>query len=238
MKGMIELNQYPPHWGLLNASPFCMKLEVYLKLAKVPYKVHIVNIPDKSPSGKLPFIKDGNKVITDTTVIIDYLKTTYGNPLDQPLNTSQQARALVLQRLVEEHLYFAIVYSRWIDDTQWPKTNAQFFGAMPKILQIIIPKVVRKKVRKQLWYQGIGRLTPERIYEAGKKDLAAIAELLADQRFFLGDAVTSIDATLYSFLATILYTPINSPLQDYIKQSPTLANYCERIKQMLEQGAA
>ncbi|MES2217498.1 MAG: glutathione S-transferase family protein [Pseudomonadota bacterium] len=230
---MIELYQYPPHWGLLNASPFCMKLEVYLKLARIPYQTHLINIPKKSPSHKLPFIKDGNKTICDTSVIIDYLKATYGNPLDQQLSQVQQARAVMAQRLLEDHLYFAIVYSRWIDEDNWKKTSAEFFQSLPKILQIIVPGVIQKKVKKQLWQQGTGRLSKENIYAAGQKDLAAVAELLGNQPFFLGDSITSIDATIYTFLSCILYPPINSPLQAYIKQTPSLIAYCDRITKML-----
>jgi len=33
---MIKLYQFPTAWGLPNPSPFCMKLEVYMRLAEIP----------------------------------------------------------------------------------------------------------------------------------------------------------------------------------------------------------
>ena len=34
---MIKLYQFPPAFGLPNASPFCMKLETYLRMAGLPF---------------------------------------------------------------------------------------------------------------------------------------------------------------------------------------------------------
>ena len=33
---MIKLFQFPPAFGLPNASPFCMKLETWLRMAGLP----------------------------------------------------------------------------------------------------------------------------------------------------------------------------------------------------------
>ena len=61
--------QFRPVWGLPNASPFCMKLETYLRMAALPY--HVAKNADvrKAPKKKLPFIDDGGKVIADSGFI-------------------------------------------------------------------------------------------------------------------------------------------------------------------------
>jgi glutathione S-transferase len=230
---MIDLYVFKPYWGMLNVSPFCLKLMAYLKLAKIPYNTHYTNNIRRSPSQKLPFIKDGTKVLTDTAVIIEYLKTTTGISLDQQLTPLQLGQSLAVQRLVEEHLYFAVVYSRWLDPKGWPITSKAFFGELPKILQMIVPGIVRKQVKKQLWFQGTGRLSEANIYSAGNKDLAALAELLGSNQYFFGDAPSSIDATIYSILACILQPPIPSPLQTFAKENTTLVNYVKRIQPLL-----
>jgi hypothetical protein len=33
---MITLYQFPPAWGVLNPSPFCMKVEMYLRMVELP----------------------------------------------------------------------------------------------------------------------------------------------------------------------------------------------------------
>jgi glutathione S-transferase len=234
---MIQVYQFQPFWGILNASPFCMKLEVYLQLANIPYQLHIINNPAKSPSGKLPFIKDGDKTITDTSVIIEYLKQTYGDELDQNLTAMQKAEAVAVQRMLEEHLYHALIYSRWVDDAGWVKVCPDFFGKLPKLAQLIVPGIVRRQTKKALWSQGLGRLSPTEIYAAGKKDIVALADFLYSQPYLLGDDVTSIDATVYAFVVNLLYTPIDSPLHECARQRPELTTYCERMKKRLYTNA-
>ena len=55
----IKLFQFPRMFGIPNVSPFCCKLETWLRIAKVPYEVVDTPDPRKGPKGKLPFIEDG-----------------------------------------------------------------------------------------------------------------------------------------------------------------------------------
>ena len=71
---MITLYQFSPVWGLPNTSPFCLKVETYLRMTEVPYEIKFVMDPRKSPKGKLPVIKMNGETIPDSELIIDYLK--------------------------------------------------------------------------------------------------------------------------------------------------------------------
>ncbi|MGH8581432.1 MAG: Tom37 metaxin N-terminal-like domain-containing protein, partial [Gammaproteobacteria bacterium] len=116
---MIRLHQFKRQWGIANPSPFCMKVETYLRMTGLPYEVIEEASPLNAPKKKLPYIDDGEKVIPDSGFIIDYLKASYGNPLDGGLSRAQQADAHLLRRLCEESLLWPVVYSRWIDDRGW-----------------------------------------------------------------------------------------------------------------------
>ena len=103
---MITLYQFEPAFGLPNASPFCMKLETWLRMAQLPYEAPTMRMTDmrKAPKGKMPYIVDQGRVVSDSTFIIDYLKATYGDKLDNWLSPEQRAVALAFQRLLEENL--------------------------------------------------------------------------------------------------------------------------------------
>ena len=86
---MILLHQFPRAWGTPNPSQFCVKIETYLRLAKLPYRSEAA-VPFQAPLGKLPFIVDDGKKICDSRLIVEYLKTTYGDPLDNWLSPEQK----------------------------------------------------------------------------------------------------------------------------------------------------
>ncbi|MFZ2314702.1 MAG: glutathione S-transferase family protein [Gammaproteobacteria bacterium] len=206
-----------------------MKLETYLRMTNQPFE--IVKIVDvrKTPKGKLPYIQDNDKIISDTSFIIDYLKKTYGDNLDNQLTDQQKAEALSIQRLVEEHLYWVMVYSRWIDNRNWPTLKKTFFGKMPPVLKSIIPYLVRKKVKRVLAAQGIGRHSEADIYALGIQDINALSVLLNNQPFFLGNQPTSLDASTFAFLLSILKAPIESPLKAHLEARQNLVAYCGRM---------
>ena len=229
---MIKLYQFPPAFGLPNASPFCMKVETYLRMASLPYECPHGADFRKSPKGKLPYIvdSDGGKVVADSTFVIDYLKATYGDKLDARLTNAQRALGLMIQRTFEESLYWPVVHSRWIDDIGFAKVNEAVFGRMKFPLRQIIPIFGRRGLRKQLHAQGTGRHSRDEIYAIGCRDVSALAEILADQAFFLGDEPTSIDATGYAFLANLLWVPIDLPIRAHAQKFANLEAYCQRMK--------
>jgi len=83
---MIKLYQFKPAWGLPNPSPFCMKVETYLRMAGLSYEVIHGAVPFKAPKKKLPYIEDGTQVVADSGFIFKYLKQTYGDELDENLS--------------------------------------------------------------------------------------------------------------------------------------------------------
>src|SRR5258708_2484691 len=98
---MITLHQFESNWGLPNFSPFCMKVETYLRMAELPFEIKIGDVR-KAPKGKLPFIEDDGKVVADSEHILDHLKQKYGDKLDEKLDNVERALAHVIRRTFEE----------------------------------------------------------------------------------------------------------------------------------------
>ncbi len=227
---MIKLYQFAPAFGLPNASPFCMKVETYLRMAQLPYECPRGASLRKAPKGKMPYIEDGDQRIADSGFIVAYLKQTYGDKLDAHLGARERAVALSVQRLFEEHLYWAAVYSRWVDDAGFKVSSQIFFAKMPPLLKQVVPHLARRGMRQQMHGHGMGRHSRDEIYAMGSRDIEALAHILGDQSYFMGDQPTSLDAVAYAFLATLMWIPIASPLLDQTKKFPQLEAYCQRIK--------
>lgn len=94
----VTLYQFPAAFGLPNASPFCMKIETYLRMTGIDYTPRYGMYQLRAPKKKLPYIKDGERVVADSHLIIDYLKSTRGDPLDAALTPAERACASAPRR--------------------------------------------------------------------------------------------------------------------------------------------
>jgi glutathione S-transferase len=227
---MIELYQFPPVWGLPNGSPFCMKMETWLRMAGLPFRIHAILNPARAPKGKLPYIRDNGMTMADSGLIIDYLKKAYGDKLDSALDPRQRATAHLIRRTLEESLYWSLLYDRWVVDENWAITGPSYFGALPPVVRRVVARLVRRATVRQIYAQGIGRHTRDEVYALGQADLSALAEQLGDNEYFLGAQPTSVDASAYAFIANLLWSPIDSPLTRAAKGHANLVAYAGRMK--------
>jgi glutathione S-transferase len=199
-------------------------------MAGLPYRCDNRANVMRAPKRKLPWIDDDGTVVADSSFIVDHLKARYGDALDGRLAPLQQATALAFQRLFEENLYWAVLYTRWVDAAGWAVTRPAFFGTLSAPLAWIVPPLARSGIVKELRGHGMGRHTAAEIMQIGCRDLSAVAELLGNQPYMLGAEPSSLDATAYAFLANVLWVPVDSALQRHARSRPQLEAYCQRMK--------
>ncbi|MBZ0215108.1 MAG: glutathione S-transferase family protein, partial [Fimbriimonadaceae bacterium] len=222
---MIILYKYAPAFGIPSASPFCVKAEILLKMAKANYDIAILADPRKAPRGKLPYIKDGDAIIADSTHICRHLEANYTAEFTTCLSDRERATGHAFATMIEERLYWAILHSRWMDETNWPRVRQELFAPLPAIMRPLIARMTRKGVRADLHSHGLGRHTETEIYRLAATDLETIAVQLDYNDYFMGDHVTSFDASVYPFLSAILLASLESPLKDIAERHEAFRPY-------------
>lgn len=232
---MIELHQFRPFWGLPNASPFCMKAETYLRFRRIPYKV-VPSGPRKSPTGKIPFIVDDGRVISDSEAIIAHFENQRQDRMDDGLSEAAQATAFFVRELVEDQLYWQITYMRWGDPAGWAVFKPDLVKYLPLGMRGPVLFLLRRQLLKQMRQRGLSVSDPLGAYARGKAVLDALANLLGDQPYFLGTEPRSLDMSLYAFLANILDQPHANPLQAHGRALANLPGYCARMKALCWHG--
>jgi glutathione S-transferase len=226
----LVLHVIPPAWGLPSIGPFCLKVEAHLRMVEVPYRSVVDATPFKGPKGKLPWIEHEGQRIGDSGFIVDYVTRRFGRDPDAALSAGARAVAAAFRRLLEENLYWTMVYDRWLVDANWPITKETVLGLIPAPARLLVAPVARRGVRRQLAGHGIGLHSRDEIHAIGCRDIGALADFLGEKPFLMGDAPTSIDAVAYGLLANIAWAPVASPVQDAIAQRPNLGTHLERMR--------
>jgi len=223
----IVLFQPPSRpWGTPNMSPFCAKLETYLRIAEIPYKPGKFS---RGPKGKVPHVVIAGKQMGDSQLIIEELERQLAaegkQPVDHGLSARDRALGRVIRRTLEEAYYFVGLYSRWKTDDGYPAVAAEFKKFVPGIA---VP-LIRRMQTKKLHAQGTGRHSHDEIMAMGAADLEAFGELLGDQPYLLGERIRTVDCTLYAFLEGTARFPVDTPCKQATNR-PNLVAYRQRIR--------
>jgi len=215
---------------MISPSPFSVKSLALMELSGLAYtRVH--GDPRHTPKGKLPILIDGERVIADSDFIQTYLAQAHGVDLDAQLSPSERAQALALRMLIEEHLYWVLAYSRWVDNPTY--TRGAFLAALPALIRPVVFRIVQKQVKSGLHGQGMGRHDRADIYALGERALAALADWLGDRPFFMGAQATNVDTTAFGMLETLLASKLRTPLSEAAQQQPQLVAYHQRMRSLL-----
>ena len=227
---MLTLYQTQRAWGVPNISPFCTKLETYLRMAEIPYQVAgVVPATRRSSLGKVPFIVFEGRTLADSSLIITFLKERLGDPLDGQLSPRERAVGHLVQRTLEEGSYWAIIYARWHDDANFEVMRQVYFErTVGRALRWIIPDLVRRRLLAALHLQGTSQNDRAWVFSTVARDVAAVSELLGDKPYLFGDAPTSYDAVVYAMCAGIWRTPF---AKDFAPAPANIEALIARIEQ-------
>ncbi|MEE2691578.1 MAG: glutathione S-transferase family protein [Pseudomonadota bacterium] len=221
---MITLYGAGPMWGLPDPSPFVTKTETQLKMAGLAYTARFDGRA-RAPKGKIPFIEDNGELVADSTFIRRHIEKKYDFDFDEGLSPSKRAAAWALERMLEDHLYWAMLYFRWADyENFWAGPAAFFKGAPEEAV-----KQARESAVEKTRAHGIGRHSPEEVASLGCESLDALSELLGDGPYLFGDRPCGTDATAFAMTAGVLCPLFDSGLRDAAERLPNLKRYRDRM---------
>ncbi|KNH05694.1 hypothetical protein BRCH_00792 [Candidatus Burkholderia brachyanthoides] len=213
---------------LPTLSPPSTKLEVYLRMFDIPYDVVPVMNTDDAPRGKVPYITAGDVKLTDSDLIINYLRRTRFDP-DADLTPAQWALGHLVQRTLEDHLYWIIIYYEFCDQNGWNFLLRASVGDPSMLPSSVLDAFdgIRADRSRRCYDQGIARYTPEEIVGKACKDLRAVSEILGDHQYLLGtDGPTSFDAVVVGMaLGLFQARDMHPEITDFARNVPNLSRY-------------
>jgi glutathione S-transferase len=226
---MFTLNVFGPYFGMPDGSPFCIKGLMLMKLSGLPFTQGKMSFR-KAPKGKAPYLQDGEALIADSHFIMKHLEAKHGVDFSGGYPAGELAKGWAVARMMEEHLYFLNGYERWLVDENFWKGPYQFFAEAPAPIRPLIARIVRRKVRKAHHLQGLGRHTDAERLALAKGDFLAIETILGKNKYFLGELVSGVDATVFPFLWSASCSYFKSGNGDYVRSRPALMAYLTRMR--------
>jgi glutathione S-transferase len=93
----------------------------------------------------------------------------------------------------------------------------------------IVEKLVLRRIRRNLHAHGIGRHSEAEVTSMVARGIDALSQILGDNRYFLGDAPSGSDATVFAFVACGITPHFESPVRDKLQSVPNLVAYHDRM---------
>ena len=225
---MIVLYGFGPGFGLPEISPFVTKTEVQLKMAGLSHRKERA-MPPASPKGQLPFIEDDGLKVADSTFIRAHIEQKYGFDFDAGLDQQQRAQAWAFERMIEHHVYWALVGARWVDPDNFAKGPAHFFDGAPADRREKLREDAQFRVAENYLLSGLGRHAPDDDIDLAMRSLLALSVQLGERPYMMGDKPCGMDATAFGALAGILTPFFSSPLRRRAEEFANLTTYVERM---------
>ena len=227
---MITLYGFGAGFGLPEISPFVTKTEVQLKMAGLAYRKERA-MPPASPKGQLPFIEDEGEKVADSTFIRAHIERKYGFDFDAGLAREARAQAWAFERMIEHHVYWALVGARWVDPENFAKGPAHFFDGAPGDRREQLRENAQFRVAENYLLSGLGRHAPDDDVGLALRSILALSVQLGDKPHLMGDKPAGVDATAFGAVAGILTPFFASKLRGEVGRFDNLAGYADRMMQ-------
>lgn len=255
----FRLLTFAPSWGAPSMQPACTKAHAWLLFSGMREGTDFTVEPSAHPSlaGELPVLEVGGAGGELTGPHEMYAALVgRGHDPDRHLDAAQRAESLAFRALIEEHLGLALLYAQWEDEANYDAvTRPALATTLPIPLCYYLPWSLRRRVHSQLARR---RCCSEDVaYAMGEAALAALATRLSGSGrdggaagggdgqgsavhgaegsagaplFFHGATPSSVDASAFAFLTTVLRCPLpHDRLRRAMRAHACLVTYCERI---------
>ena len=219
-KDVVIVHQFPRNPKIPSPSPFCLKLETWLRMADIKYQNDFTML-GRSAKGKVPWITLNEEDVSDSHFCIEFLAKKYNKDLSKDLQPVEKSMARALFKMTEESLFWCMIIHRF----KYGKADAM---GMP----CLIFSVMANKMTKVAVQQGYGRHSKEEVYQIGMADISALENFLGSKTFLFGDKPCNEDAVVFSMISQFICVD-NGPFNEFItKQCPNLMRYHDNIRKI------
>ncbi|KAG0513014.1 hypothetical protein BDA96_10G064300 [Sorghum bicolor] len=229
-----------PCFGLPTACPTCLPVFLYLRMAQVPFDIHVdTNFPD---ADHIPYVEFGDCVAFNNEKggVIEYLKDEKIVDLNSNFPSVSSTTVQETKAMVSTWLADALLYELWVASDGSIANDIYFSDLAWPIGKILHWKKTRH-VKQQL---GITKLNAaekeEEIYRKASAAYDSLSIRLGDEVFLFDNSPTDVDALFLGHALFVLSVlPDTSVLRGTLQKHDNLVNFAEHHKvQLLETSSS
>ncbi|XP_060524534.1 metaxin-1 [Cylas formicarius] len=230
----FTLYVYDGDYGLPSLDIECTQSILYSAVAKIPVQVKLLSDLKTCMFYGGPTFVHKNLYFKSFNDMILYLRTLHIN-LDANLNAKQKSEALALTTLVQTKLKTVLEYLLWVDQRNCEEFTKVWYM---KVLPMPVNYVRTSRFRNNAMNLIEGRFPEDYNLELVKncvvtlanECLSSLATRLGTSEYFYGNAPTSLDVILYSYIAPLAKLPFPSnDISNIITTLPNLLSFIKRI---------
>lgn len=233
-KDKFQLLVFDGDFSLPSIEPESIKSILYCTVTGVPIEVNTFNSYKTAFNKVPPVLIHKNLRFKDYEQIVAYLKTVNFN-LDSELEPLERSECLAMTNLVQSKLKPVIEFNYWIEHRNSNELmNIWFMRSLPIPFNYYYTRHFRDRATdfmESLYPSETDtEIVKEYIQRAAIDCLSSLSARLGNEDYFYGKKPTSLDVTMYAYIAPFLKIPFPlNEMNNVISMWPNLVNLVKRI---------
>ena len=216
-----------------DLSPCAHKVRLALIERDIPFESKLLNLMAKenlrpdylklNPKGVVPTLVHGDNVVTESTVICEYLEDSFS---DNPLMPESS-----MGRVVVRHWF------KWVDEQLHPNSMPIIFGGLARYIWLAkseeerktlldqVPDPARRARQERLIALGFDAPDVEVAVQVWKQTFDKMEQQLSRNHWLAGNEFTLADCALTPYMFVMKYLQVDSVFDRY----PALGDWMNRI---------
>jgi glutathione S-transferase len=229
----LTLHQY-------HLSPYNEKVQRMLNYKGIPFQEKYWLLGDRNkvrafnPTGKLPALEDGDRMVCDSTDVAHYIEKTFPQKPVIPAEPRLRGQVHVLEDWADESLYFYEMHLRFTTPGNRERNIPRMVENEGSFLRWLLPKVVPKGIVKITENQGIGRKSIDQLIIDVERHIEAVNNLLDSSDWLVGNQLTLADLAVYGMFQALRDADM---AMEMLQRYPDVIAWMTRIEQTTGQRA-
>jgi metaxin len=225
----MELFSWSPDFGLPSWHQRCLAMQAYCKFSGAPVTVRPSDNPFWTPEGDLPVFRHGTLEVVGFEALVRHLHDCKFSA-DFRLNAKQRAESQAFSTMLDEQLAPALALSFWLDARNHLEVTRPWFASrLPFPLAFVYPARYHERALALVDFDDYA-VTERHVLDVAEECIRSISLRLGDAAYMHGNAPSSLDALVFSYLAPMLKVKMpDSQLAAKVEKYPNLAHFVGRV---------